>query len=125
MVAVLRAPGSGARDVIFSRDGDAAVGNAGHRWYAERDLRVRGVLASAGTAPLGADLVFDVLLDGAATMFTTTANRPKIVAGTNEGLSPAPDVVLVPQGHWVEVVTVQTGVAPNLGSKIDVRILYE
>lgn len=127
MVALLRGPGLGSRDVTFSRDGDATVEQGQHRWYAKGDRHLMGVVISAGGAPLGADLVCDVLLDafdGGGTMYTTSANRPIVAAGAHEGVSPAPDVVLVPDGHYVTVDIVQTGLSPNPGSKIDVRVLY-
>lgn len=128
MVAEIHAPARTERDVIFSKDGDATIGSAGHRWYARGNRTLVGILASAGDAPQGADLVFDVLLDefdGGGTVFTTVGNRPRILDGDNEGLSPTPDIVDVPDGHYLTVYVVQTGVAPNPGSKVDVRILYE
>lgn len=124
MVAVLRAPGSGERDVTFSNDGEATLGNSGHRWPVLKPVTVLGVLISAGTAPIGADLVYDVLLDGATSLFTTIGNRPRVVAGANEGLSPAPDISAVAPPHWLEVEAVQIG-STQPGSKVDVRILYE
>lgn len=126
MVAQLRAPGAGAaeQDVIFSRDGNAIVEAGLHRWYARRDLTIIGVLASAGVAPTGDDLIFDVKLDGVTTIFTTSANRPTIIDGMNVTTSPAPDLPDVPAGHFLTVDIDQVGsVLP--GAKVDVRILYE
>lgn len=129
MVAQLRAPatGSGVDSINFSRDGDATVEQGLHRFTADRDLTITGVLCSAGTAPTGDDLVFDVMLDafdGGGTVFTTVANRPTVSAGDNEGAVVVPDVVDVPEGHYltVDIVSIGSG-AP--GAKIDVRILYE
>lgn len=127
MVAEIHAPTRAERDVIFSRDGDATIGSAGHRWYARGDRRLVGVLASAGDAPTGDDLEFDVLLDefdGGGTVFTTVANRPTILDGTNEGLSPTPDIVDVPDGHYLTVYITKIG-SVDPGAKIDVRVLYE
>lgn len=109
---------------LFSRDADATVEAGGHRWYAERDLTITHVLTSAGTAPVGADLIFDLILDGGTSIYTTTANRPKVVAGTNVGDTPAPDNPTVLQGHYVTVDTIQVG-SSTPGSKIDLRIFYQ
>lgn len=126
MVAQLRAPGLGSRDVIFSRDGDATVEQGEHRWPAEGDRRVLGVVCSAGVAPVGAALIFDVLIDafdGGGSIYTTSAHRPSIADGAFEGVAPAPDLPVVPDGHYLTVDIVQVGESTP-GSKIDVRIVY-
>lgn len=105
--------------MIFSGSGAAALGTSGHRWYADRDRTIVGVIVSAGVAPSSADLIVDVLLDG-ATVFTVAA-KPTVLQGANEGVTGAPDVTLVPAGHYLDVDVLQTGGA----SKVDVRVLYQ
>lgn len=130
MTAELRAPLTiGPGDVIFSRDGDAEVESGLHRWYAARDLRILRVLTSAGVAPDGGPLEFDVLvhdsdIDPGSTIFTTTANRPKLDAGEHESETPAPDVVLITKGQYLTVDTLAIGLTTP-GSKVDLRILYK
>lgn len=125
MVAQLRAPARETdRDVIFSHDGVVALTIGQHRWYAHRTLRITGVLISAGTAPQGADLVADVMLDGGGSVYISPADRPTVLDGTNEGLAPQPNSPNLNEGHYLTVDIVQIGTAVA-GSDVDVRILYE
>lgn len=51
-----------------------------------------GVIAAVGTAPTGRPIIVDVLKNG-VTIFTTTANRPTILAGNTTTLAlAAPDI---------------------------------
>lgn len=131
MVAILRAPSTGSRAdrYNFSRDGDAVIEAGLHRWYPEREVTITGVLSSAGVAPGGGDLEFDLMLDAfevvpGGSLYTTAANRPKIPAGSFDDLAVAPDVAVIAVGQYVTVDTLAVGTAPA-GSKIDVSILYE
>lgn len=126
MTAYLRAPAASSqvRDVIFSRDGDATVEVGEFRWYAESDLEVLGTLCSAGgDAPGGADLIFDVLLDGATSLYTLLADKPRVAAGAHEGSAGAPAVSSVLEGHYLTVDIVQAGSSPP-GSKLVVQIMF-
>lgn len=127
MVAILRPPASGSRqlDETFSRDGDADIEQGLHRFYADHDLELVGVVVSAGVAPTGGDLVVDVILDafdGGGSVYTAVP-KPTIVADAFVGFAPAPDTTAVPQGHYLTVDIVAIGLT-DPGSKIDVRILY-
>lgn len=129
MTAELRAPLTiGPGDVIFSRDGDAEVESGLHRWYAARNVRILRVLTSAGVAPVGGPLVFDVLVhdddsDPGSSIFTTTANRPTLDDGEHESETPAPDVANITAGQYLTVDTLAVP-SPTPGSKLDLRILY-
>lgn len=129
-MAVLRAPAAASRDVIFSHDIDAVVGQDLHRWYAYgRDRKLIGVLLSSGDPPDGGTLEFDVTIDTfevspGGSIFTTVANRPKLGAGENVMTTVAPDVAVLAVGHYLTVSTISVG-TPNPGSKIDLRLLYE
>lgn len=119
---------AGERDVIYSRDGNALAESGLHRWYARRDLTIIGVLTSAGVAPVGGPLVFDVLRhtsdsDPGTSIFTTTANRPTLADGEHVQTTVAPDITQIAQGEYltVDIVSVPS---PTPGSKIDLRILY-
>lgn len=123
MVAILRGVNAGQQFIVFSQDGDAAVGSSDHRFYTDRAITVWGVVVSAGTAPTGQPLVVDVLLDGATSLWADPADRPSIVAGANEVSVAMPDRPAVAAGHYLTVGIVQVGsVAP--GAKVDVRVLY-
>lgn len=84
-----------------------------HRLYNDTDitLQVLAVRASVGTAPT-ANLIVDVNRNG-NTIFTTSSNRPTIVAGTNTSGKAVPlDVVLIAPGDYLTVdVDAGTGAA--------------
>lgn len=123
MVAILRGPATVETFVIFSRDGDATVGESGHRFDAEKALTITGVIVSAGVAPVGADLVVDVLLDDTTSLWDDPADRPRVVDGTNVGATSMVDHPAVAAGHYLAVGIVGVGTTTP-GSKIDVRITY-
>lgn len=123
MVAILRGTGAGATFVIFSQDGDAEVGSSDHRFYPESALSVQGVVVSAGDAPVGSELVVDVLLDGATSLWDDGADRPTIADGAHEGSVGVPDHPAVGLGHYLTVGIVAVGSATP-GGKVDVRVLY-
>lgn len=129
MVAHLRAPGNPAtiQSVNFSRDGAASVEQGLHRFTADRDYELLGVIATAGDAPIGDFLRFDVVLDafdGGSSVYDHDADKPTIDDGANEGETGAPAVTSLPEGHYLTVDIVNVGSSVP-GSKIDVRILYK
>lgn len=81
------------------------------------------VTAAVGTAPTGADIVLDVNKNG-VTVFTTQANRPRILAGTfQESVDAVPDIVSVVNDEYltVDVDAVGSVVA---GSDLTVFVRY-
>lgn len=76
---------------------------------ATRDTTIFGAWASCGEEPLGADAIFDILIEGVS-IFTTTANRPRVPAGTQTGVAlSVPDVTDWLQGEQLTVNVVQVG----------------
>lgn len=74
-----------------------------------RAITIVGIRVAAGIAPVGDDIVFDVLVDG-VTIFTTVGNRPRIVAGSTENAALAvPDVTAVAAGAVITVDVIQVG----------------
>lgn len=66
----------------FSAQGVLAVKVGVLRWRPPFAITLLGVSAAIGAAPVGADLILDINKN-AVTTFTTQANRPRIVAGSN------------------------------------------
>jgi hypothetical protein len=64
--------------------------------------------AAVGKAPTGADLIFDVNKNG-STIFTTQANRPKVLAATTVGALAIPDIVAVAAGDVITIDVDQIG----------------
>lgn len=65
---------------------------------------------TAGTSPTGADLIADVNKNG-TTIFTTQANRPKVLAGDIDGVGVAtvPDITGLAEGDRLTVDIDQVG----------------
>jgi hypothetical protein len=107
----------------FGVQGTLAVAAGTARIYNDtgRPLTIAAVRASAGTAPSGADIVTDVNKNG-VTIFTTQANRPRVLAGSNtSGKIINMDVVSLGDGEYltVDVDQVGSGVA---GADLTVQI---
>lgn len=127
MVAELRAPNRPTEEILFNHPDEAEVSSGTERWRAPKDVTILGVLVNAGDPPTGGELIFDVVLDaydGGGSIYTTTANRPTVLAGEFEGTSPAPDISHIPAGHYLTVDTLMIGLI-NPGSKITLQILFE
>jgi hypothetical protein len=80
------------------------------------------VFARVSTAPVGSDLILDVRRNGTS-IFTTTANRPRIPAGSvaNEP-GAAPDVTALTAGDFLTVDIVQTG-STTAGADLVVTVI--
>lgn len=76
---------------------------------ATRDTTIFGAWASCGEEPLGADVIFDILIEGVS-IYTTPGNRPTVPAGTQTGtILAVPDVTDWLQGEQLTVNVVQVG----------------
>lgn len=111
----------------YSFPGAAVVSaDDGPRWYNRtgRSITVSGWDISATTAPVGADIIADVLLNGTTT-FTTTANRPKLTASGSQthATSAAPDTVTVADGDYLQARLVQVG-SSTAGSNVTLTAIY-
>lgn len=82
---------------------------------------IEKVRVSAATAPTGADLIVDVH-KGGTTIFTTQANRPKVVAGANTGTA-VPDVTAWADGEYLTLDFDQVG-STVPGSDVVVSVTY-
>lgn len=81
------------------------------RWYNRTGstLTIVGTWVAASTVPTGADILVDVNKNG-TTIYTTQANRPKVVATTNGGvMSATPDVATIADGDYITVDIDQIG----------------
>jgi hypothetical protein len=117
---VLTATGSSAADwevpameltPSFSYSGTLATLTGTYRWFNDTGATrtISQVRASVGTAPAGASIIVDVRKNG-STIFTTTANRPTISAGSQYAVAGgAPDVPTIAVGEYWTVDVVQVG----------------
>lgn len=95
---------------VYSLPGVLTVANGSLRLYNRSggSWKLLLVYISVGTAPTGASIDVDVMLNG-ATIFSTTANRPKITAGNNTGVSGVPDTTIVAVGDYLRVDVLGVG----------------
>lgn len=111
-----------AWEQVFSSSGTLAVTTGQSEVYNDTGgwLTITKIRASVGTAPAGADLVLDVKKNGTS-IYTTTANRPTIAAGTNTVVAVAPDDQAFADGDYLTVDVVQVG-STTAGSDLTVQI---
>jgi phage minor structural protein len=86
-------------------------------------LRIKGVLLEVDTAPTDADLIIDVNRND-ITMYTTQANRPRIIAGSKTGSGIRPDVATVAKGNKITVEIDQIG-STVAGGNLSVTVVCE
>jgi hypothetical protein len=92
----------------FSIPGTLTVGTGMARLYFPRACTIINVIASVGTAPTGASVIFDVNKNG-TTIFTTQGNRPTITASAFVDTSSVPDVTSIAAGEYLTVDLDQIG----------------
>lgn len=82
-----------------------------------------GVSITVGTAPVGADVIVDLNLDG-TTIFTDQANRPRILSGqTVSGETTLLDVTAVAKGQYLTADIDQIG-STVPGADLTVTVRY-
>jgi hypothetical protein len=67
-------------ELLYRRPGALSVSAGADPMVFPYPITIQGIAAAVQTAPSGADLIVDVNKNG-TTIFTTQANRPRIVAG--------------------------------------------
>lgn len=107
---------------VFSNPGDATVGAGVGRYPILIDGTVQGVIATANTAPVGADLIFDVNKNG-TTLFTTQANRPTIASGSSQSSVAVPVITALSTGDYITVDIDQIG-SGTAGADLVVAVFY-
>ena len=81
-----------SRAILWYISGELAIGASQSASIPSPfDFEGTSVYLKSKVAPVGADIIVDVNLDDVS-IFTTQANRPRIVAGQTEGQSVVPDV---------------------------------
>lgn len=107
----------------WTRSGAATVTVGDMPWYNPfgRTIAINGVLVAAGVAPTGADLIVDVNKNG-TTIFTTQANRPRILAGQFVSTVAVPNIMTLAPGDRLTVDIDQVG-STVAGSQITTDVV--
>lgn len=93
--------------LTFQHQRTLQVGTGSMRWYAGRNYTIGEVRGSVGTAPVGADIIVDVKLNGSS-IFSLPGDRVTIPASQHTGVG-TPTVVSVLDGDYFTVDIVQIG----------------
>ena len=104
--------------LTFTIVGDVSTGDQGFRWIAPYDMTIVGLQASAGTAPTGADMWIEFIVDG-VTAFTSSAS---ILDGENDGDVQLPSTAAVTAG---DVLTIEIDQVGSTVAGADVLITLE
>lgn len=87
---------------VFTVPGNLSAGTGRARLYMPSAVTFSNVRISAGTTPLGSEIIVDVNKNG-STVFTTQANRPKIFAGQTTDAVSVPDISEIVAGDYITV----------------------
>jgi hypothetical protein len=91
------------------------------------DVQIMSVSLLAGTAPTGASLIYDINKGtpggSASTIYTTSANRPTIAAGSTVGSDHLPDVRSIDAGQYLTVDCDQIG-STVAGADVTIVLRY-
>jgi len=82
-----------------------------------------------GSTPNSTDVIIDInkydsVLVSWASIYTTQANRPKVVVGSQIGVSTTPDIVALVKGDLLSVDIDQIGGGTNTDKDLVISILY-
>jgi hypothetical protein len=92
----------------FGIPGSLIVTSGVSRIYFTRAATISNVVATVGTAPTGAAIIFDVNKNG-TTIFTTQGSRPTIAISGFVDLSSVPDVTTIEAGDYLTIDVDQVG----------------
>lgn len=116
---------AGAVGPRFEVDGAVSVATLPDKWTNRSgvELTITSIDLTVGTAPAGADLVVNVLIDG-TTVFAATGDRVKIAAGATTGTgepTKTGEAILVRPGQVVTAAVTQVG-SGTAGSDLTVEV---
>ena len=86
-------------------------------------MHITGIKAVVSTAPVGANIILDVNVNGTS-IYTTQANRPNIADGAVSVTATLPDVVNLAIGDVVSIDVDQIGIA-TAGANLSIVIICE
>ena len=115
-----------ASDIYFTIYGDAFVTGKIVAFAIGAELdgkQLKTVLLKADIAPVGSNLVCDINKNG-TTMFTTQANRPKILDGQYSSTSAIPDVQTVATGDLLSLDIDSVGLTVPGGNNLYVTLHF-
>lgn len=112
------------KTLTFSISGTLMTGQKKQRLVAPCDISLLKVRLVADTGPVGADLIIDIHKGTGAgtTIFSTQANRPKILNGAKTGVSVAPDVIAISEGDEFSVYVDQIG-SGTAGADLSIELI--
>jgi hypothetical protein len=105
---------------VFTVPGVLNTGTGRARFYIPGPITLSNVRASVSIAPLGADVIVDVNVNG-STVFTNQLSKPKILAGSVTCPTATPNIQELTTGDYLSVDIDQIG-SIFAGSDLTVQI---
>ena len=97
------------RYITLGRAGTLTATAGTARVYVPFACTITGVRASVGTAPTGASVIVDVLLNNATIWGTNPGNRPTITATNYSDLTNTPDTTAIAADDYLTLTVAQIG----------------
>lgn len=113
----------GFGQAVFTMPGTIAVQTGTIRFRVVGSLSISGVVASVGQAPIGADIVVDVNVNGSSA-FTVSGTQPTIGAGNQDSGVHVPTITALSEGDYLTVDVDQVGSSFH-GSDLTVQIIFQ
>jgi len=113
----------GVKTVVFCLTGALTVGTNKIGWLATGAHTITKIKIYSSTIPTGADIIADIHKNG-VTLFTTQANRPTVIAGTNLGADRINmDIATVVENDYVNLDIDQIGSTIAGGNNLIVELV--
>ena len=111
--------------ITWARNGQVTVTTGVSRYMFPYISTILGVSAMINTPPIGSDIILDVKKNG-TTIFTTQANRPRIIAGANSTAAEVTNmnITSVAAGDYVTIDINQVG-STTPGADLTVFVRYQ
>lgn len=115
----------GQSTIPYARQGALTVTNGVSRFYFPYSATILGISAAINTPAIGANIIIDVKKNG-TTIFTTSANKPTIIAGAYATASEVTnmDITSIATGDYVTIDINQIGTT-TAGSDLTVFVRYQ
>jgi len=104
----------------FFVGGGLSAGSVPVRNLAPKNGVIQNIVASVYTQPTGSSIILDINRNG-GTIFTTQANRPTIIPGTNDDLTSVPDAKSFSQN---DIFTLDVDQADGADLEVQIRYSY-
>ena len=115
---------AGPSNAIFSAFGTLSTGTGTGRFYFPMNVSIMYVTASVGFSPVGGNVVFNLLLNGSTSIFSSFATRPTI-SPTTFYTQVTPATTSISAGSYLTMNIDSVGATGTEGSNAVVQVWYQ